>query len=72
MATKRQWSDLTGTQQKVIVVSSAVEAVLTAVALVDLRRRPAAQVRGPKALWALGCFVQPIGPVAYLVLGRHP
>ena len=72
MATKRQWSDLTATQQKVIVVSAAVEAVLTTVALADLRRRPAAQVRGPKALWVLGCFVQPIGPVAYLVLGRHP
>lgn len=71
MATKRRWSDLTGTQQKAIVVSAAVEAVLTTVALVDLSRRPAAQVRGPKPLWALGCFVQPVGPVAYLVLGRR-
>ena len=72
MAKTRRWSDLTSTQRKAIVVSAAVETVLTTVALVDLARRPAAQVRGPKALWALGCFVQPVGPVAYLVLGRRP
>jgi hypothetical protein len=28
-------------------------------------------VRGPKGLWALGCFVQPVGPIAYLTLGRR-
>jgi hypothetical protein len=71
MATKRTWSDLTGTQQKAVVVAGAVEAVLTAKALLDLARRPAAQVRGPKPLWALGCLVQPVGPVAYLLLGRR-
>lgn len=71
MATTRRWRDLTGTQQKAIVVMAAVEAVLTTVALVDLARRPARQVRGPKPLWALGCFVQPVGPVAYLCLGRR-
>lgn len=45
--------------------------VLTAAALVDLARGPAAEVRGRKWLWALGCFVQPVGPVAYLILGRR-
>jgi hypothetical protein len=54
-----------------VVVLGAVEVVLTTVALVDLRRRPAAEVRGPKPLWALGCVVQPIGPVAYLTVGRR-
>jgi hypothetical protein len=41
------------------------------VALRDLARRPKERVRGPKAVWALGCFVQPLGPVAYLVVGRR-
>ena len=49
----------------------AVEVVLTTTALVDLARRPAAQVRGPKAAWALASFVQPVGPIAYLALGRR-
>lgn len=58
-------------QRVAIATGAAVELVLTTVALVDLARRPAAQVRGSKALWALGCFVQPVGPVAYLTLGRR-
>ena len=57
-------------QRAAIVAGAAVELALTTTALVDLARRPASQVRGSKALWALGCFVQPVGPVAYLALGR--
>lgn len=71
MATKK-WSDLTGTQKALVLTGVAIEAALTATALIDLARRPATQVRGPKALWALGCAVQPVGPIAYLVLGRTP
>jgi hypothetical protein len=67
----RRWSDLTSAQRAGLLVLVSVEMALTATALVDLARRPAAQVRGPKPLWALGCFVQPVGPVAYLTLGRR-
>lgn len=62
---------MSGGQRAAIVAGAAVEVALTTVALVDLARRPAGQVRGSKALWALGCFVQPVGPVAYLALGRR-
>jgi hypothetical protein len=72
MASKKRWSDLTDTQQRLIIVSAAVELALTATALVDLARRPADQVRGPKPLWVLGCLIQPVGPLAYLALGRRP
>ena len=71
MSQKRKWSDLTTGQRTAIVAAGTIEVVLTTVALVDLARRPTAAVRGPKALWALGCFVQPVGPVAYLVFGRR-
>ncbi len=54
-----------------IVAGAAIEVALTTAALVDLARRPAEQVRGPKALWALGCVVQPVGPIAYLTVGRY-
>jgi len=70
MATKKRWSDFSGGQQAAILFSSAIEVVLTSVALADLARRPRAQVRGPKTLWVLGCVVQPIGPLAYLAFGR--
>ncbi|MDN5764627.1 MAG: PLDc N-terminal domain-containing protein [Humibacillus sp.] len=68
---KKKWSDLTGVQQKAIVVAGAVEAVVTAAALHDLARRPASQVRGHKSLWVLAFSVQPFGPLAYFVLGRR-
>ncbi|HVJ95982.1 MAG TPA: PLD nuclease N-terminal domain-containing protein [Acidimicrobiia bacterium] len=44
---------------------------MTTIALRDLVRRPRRQVRGPKLLWFLGCFVQPIGSPLYLLVGRR-
>jgi hypothetical protein len=72
LVAKRQWSDLSRTQQRMIIAGAAVEVALTAFALADLARRPASQVRGPKPLWAATCFVQPVGPISYLMLGRRP
>jgi len=71
MTTNKRWDELTDRQQKSLIVLAGVELILTTVALIDLARRPAEQVRGPKALWALGCFIQPIGPIAYLAGGRR-
>lgn len=71
MEQKKRWSDFTSAQKAAIVATGTVEVVLTVVALVDLSRRPRSQVRGPKALWVLGCAVQPVGPVAYLMAGRR-
>ena len=58
-------------QRAGLLVLGSVELALTATALVDLARRPSDRVRGPKVAWAIGCFVQPVGPVAYLTLGRR-
>lgn len=70
MATKKSWSDLSLAQQKAVIAAGAAEAVITAVALVDLARRPKERVRGPKVLWVLAFAVQPVGPLAYLKKGR--
>ena len=71
MERKKRWSDLTPAQRRAIVAASVVEVALTTAALVDLTRRPGVLVRGPKALWVVGCFVQPVGPIAYLAMGRR-
>ncbi len=68
---KKQWSDLTSQQRVLLTVTAAAELVLTTAALRDLAARPTSGVRGPKAAWALGCFVQPVGPVAYFAMGRR-
>jgi hypothetical protein len=68
---RQRWDELPRWQQTAIVALGAAEMVLTTKAAVDLVRRPRRQVRGPKALWALGFSVQPFGPIAYLTLGRR-
>lgn len=71
MKSNKRWSELSGPQQAAILVAASIELALTATALVDLVRRPASEVRGPKGLWAFGVFVQPVGPIAYLTCGRR-
>ena len=68
---RKTWSQLSDAQKGAVVIGGAVEVILTAVALTDLARRPVDQVRGPKLLWAVGCFVQPVGPIVYLAVGRR-
>ena len=68
---KRNWSELS-TRAKVAVVGlAAVEAVVTTIAARDLRGRTDAQVNGPRWLWRIAFFVQPFGPVGYLLFGRR-
>ncbi|MGH1564171.1 PLD nuclease N-terminal domain-containing protein [Mumia sp. DW29H23] len=68
---QKSWSDLTPTQRRLVVVAGVAETAMTVAALVNLARRPAKAVRGPKAAWAAACFVQPVGPVAYFLVGRR-
>jgi hypothetical protein len=68
---KKKWADLTPVQKRAVYVAGAVETAMTAAALRDLARRPADEVRGPKAAWALAFLVQPFGPLAYYVTGRR-
>ena len=68
---KYRLSEVPRWQRIATLVAAPVELVLTATAAVDLARRPAARIRGPKALWWLGIFVQPIGPIAYLTWARR-
>ncbi len=67
---KKRWTDLTRAQQNLVCVAAALEGVLTAIALRDLATRPSEDVRGSRAAWALGCILQPVGPLAYLAYGR--
>lgn len=73
----RRWSELSGRQRALVAVVAAVEATLKAAMLVDLRRRSADEVRGPKWLWAASALVNSAGvlPLSYFVVGRrreHP
>jgi hypothetical protein len=71
---RTRWSNLSPGARKAIVVGGAFEAGLKIAALVDLARRPAAEVRGPKWAWAIALvLVNSLGgaPLAYFRFGRR-
>ena len=72
MADKKRWKDFTPAQKAAIIVVASIELVIMAIALGDIVRRPQQQVRGPKLLWVVSFFVQPVGAPLYLMLGRRP
>lgn len=71
---RRRWRELSENTRRLIVAVGAIEAVLKVAALVDLKRRPAAQVQGSKRAWALAViFVNSAGvvPISYFRFGRR-
>ena len=73
MATRR-WSELSERNRRLLLLGTAFEGILKIAALVDLKRRPAAEVRGRKWVWATGItLANSVGvvPVSYFLFGRR-
>jgi hypothetical protein len=71
---KRRWSELSERTRRLIILGAAFEGVLKVLALIDLKRRPAAEIRGSKAKWAAAVvLVNSVGtlPIAYFLCGRR-
>ena len=70
----KRWSDLSPGARKTIIVLGIAEAALKAAAAIDMKRRPADQIRGPKWAWAAGLVINSAGviPLSYFVFGRRP
>jgi hypothetical protein len=74
MAARKKWSDLSKRTRRLITVAAVAEAGLKAAALADIKRRPAAEIRGPKWIWATtAVLVNSFGaaPLSYFLLGRR-
>jgi Phospholipase_D-nuclease N-terminal len=70
----RRWSDLSDRSRRLIIVAASVEAILKIAVLLDIRRRPASQIRGSKRIWiAAAVLVNSvgIGPLSYFAFGRR-
>jgi hypothetical protein len=70
MATDAWWANLSEGQRRLLVAAATAEATLKIVALIDIQRRPASQIRGPKALWRSAMVVNLLGPLSYFTIGR--
>ena len=74
MAARRQWSDLSGRTRRLLAITAVAEGILKLAALIDLKRRPASQIRGPKWLWATAVAVissAGVLPISYFAFGRR-
>ncbi len=74
VAAKRKWSDLSEGSRRLIIVAAVAEASLKTAALIDIKRRPASQIRGSKWIWAaVVVVVNSFGgaPISYFVFGRR-
>jgi hypothetical protein len=64
------WARLSSSQRRLLIAAAAAELSLKITALIDIKRRPADRIRGPKAMWRAAMAVNLIGPVSYFVVGR--
>lgn len=71
MGEKQRWRDLTPARQRLIITAGTIQVALAVIAWIDLLRRPAAQVRGRKRLWAVAIAVNTLGPLSYFRWGRR-
>jgi hypothetical protein len=74
MATKKHWSDLSQRSRRLLIAAGVAEAGLKTAALIDIKRRPASEIRGPKPIWIVAMvLVGSFGalPLSYFAFARR-
>jgi hypothetical protein len=70
----RRWSDLSERNRKLIMAAAIAEAILKTAVVIDIRRRPASQIRGSKRIWIAAAVLvnsAGVGPLSYFAFGRR-
>ena len=67
----RRWQDLSQRERTLVLLAGSVQLSLAATAWADLATRPAQEVNGRKALWAVLIAVNRVGPLAWFRWGRR-
>lgn len=67
---KKNFTELSLPAQIGLAGLASIEVAAKIAALVDISRRPATKIRGPKWAWALAQLLNGIGPIAYWSMGR--
>ena len=71
---RRRWSDLSERSRRLIITAAVADGSLRIAALIDIKRRPASQIRGQKLVWAAAvAIISSAGvlPISYFVFGRQ-
>jgi hypothetical protein len=53
----RRWSDLSDRSRRLVIAAATAEAILKTAVLIDIRRRPASQIRGSKRMWIVAAVL---------------
>ena len=75
MTARKRWADLSPRTRRLIAAGAIFEGAFKVVALIDIKRRPSEEIRGPKAAWVVVvATVNGLGlaPAAYFRFGRKP
>lgn len=70
----RRWSNLSDRSRVLIIAGVIAEAILKTAVLIDIRRRPASQIRGSKRMWIVVAVLvnsAGVGPISYFAFGRR-
>ncbi len=70
----RRWSDLSERSRRLIIATAIGEAILKTAVLIDIRRRPASQIRGSKRMWIVAAVLvnsAGVGSLSYFAFGRR-
>jgi hypothetical protein len=70
---RKKWKDLSPTTRRLIVVGAIAEGAVKTAVLIDIKRRPADEIRGQKWIWAASMLVNSFGivPLSYFAFGRR-
>lgn len=71
MGVRREWDSLSPGEKRGLRIGILVQVGLFLFALQDWIRRPADRIRGRKGFWFPALFVNFVGPLAYLAVGRQ-
>jgi hypothetical protein len=74
VAARRRWSDLSERTRRLLIAAAVADGALRVAALIDIKRRPASQIRGRKRVWAAAMAVissAGVLPISYFVFGRR-
>ena len=63
MPARKQWRELSQRNRRLLITAAVADGILKVAALIDIKRRPASRIHGPKWLWAV---------VPYRALSRSP
>ena len=73
MAAKQKWGELSPRNRRLLIAAAAAETCLKTAALIDIKRRPASEIRGAKWTWVVALIPGSLGlgSLAYFVFGRR-